>query len=607
VTDDLFAAEIAGIHDPRADAGGPARLGRALPWAAPATAGPLSVSGGRSGAAGTVRVRVAGCVHGAVALGGELGCPPQTAAADVVAAGYARWGPGVLSRLSGPFALVAWDLAGDRGLLAQDQLGGRSLFTVEDGPRTCFATEVALLVRLLPHRPPPDELAMAHHLVDHSVPDGRMLHRGVRRLGGGRHIELSSAGRTRGRHWAPSFESPVRASRAELAAGLRDALAAATARAAPAPGTGAVLLSGGLDSSIVTALAAPRSSGLRAYAAGFPAEPALDETRWAAMVAEEARVPLSTVPVDARDPLAAAEEFARTWALPLPAPGIVIEAPLIAAARAAGARVALDGQGGDEVLGPAHFVVADRVRHGRLLEALRLARRYPGIGSAPSSASLRLVLTGVGVRGAVPPGIHDAVRRRRAPTRYVPGWLRAGPAALFRDHEDPWRWKRLDGPRWWAALADTLTRGRERADIADYVRRRARLGGLEGRSPLLDLGLVEYVLRLPPETNFDPVVSRPLAREALRGVLPADVLARPDKSDFAAFYHQALTAEPTLRRIRALLDPRRAAIGAFVDLPRVHRELLNRPPVVGAPGWRRWSVQTWNIATGELWLHCNVV
>ena len=607
MTEELFGAEIAGVHDLRADAGGEDRLRRALPWTAPTTFGALVLSGGRSGAAGTVRVRIAGRIDGTDALGRDLGLPPHAAAPDVVAAGYGRMGLEVLSRISGPFALVAWDLAADRGVLAQDQLGGRSLFTFEDGSRVWFATEVALLLRLLPRRPPPDELAMAHHLVDHSVPDGRMLHRGVRRLGGGRHMQLSPGGHVPRRHWAPRFAAPVGVPRAELATGLRHALAGAAARAAPAPGTGAVLLSGGLDSSIVTALTAPRSSGLQAFAAGVPSDPAVDETRWAAMVAEQAQVRLSTVPVGAPDPLAAAEEFTSAWALPLPAPGIVIEAPLIAAARAAGARVALDGQGGDEVLGPAYFVVADRLRHGRALAAVRLARRYPGIGAAPSRASLRLVLTGVGVRGAVPPALHDAVRSRRAPTRYAPPWLRAGPAALFREHEDPWRWKRLDGPRWWAALADTLTRGRERADIADYVRRRARLGGLEGRSPLLDLGLVEYVLRLPPETNFDPVVSRPLAREALGGVLPARVLARPDKSDFAAFYHRALTAEPTLRRIRALLDPRRAAIGAFVDLTRVRRELLDRPPDVGAPGWRGWAVQTWNITTGELWLHRNVV
>jgi asparagine synthase (glutamine-hydrolysing) len=433
-----------------------------------------------------------------------------------------------------------------------------------------------------------------------------MLYDGVRRLGGGRHLEISSRDRTPGRHWAPRFAPPFTAPRTELAAGLRGALEAATARAAPATDAGAVLLSGGLDSSIVTALAAPRAAGLRAYAAAFPAARELEETRWAAMVAQQAGVPLASVPVDTPDPLAAAEAYTAAWALPLPAPGIVIEAPLIAAARAAGARIALDGQGGDEVLGPAYFVIADRIRRGRAVAAWRLARRYPGLGPAPSPRSLRLVMAGFGVRGAVPPRIHDAVRRRRPATRYAPAWLHPATAAAFLRHEDPWRWKRLDGPRWWAALADTLTRGRERADIADYVRRRARLGGLEGRSPLLDLGLVEFVLRLPPETNFDPVVSRPLAREALRGTLPPPVLARSDKSDFAAFYHRALAEGPVLQRIRTLLDPGRAAVGAYVDLPRVRRELLDRPPAVGAPGWRRWAPQTWNITTAELWLAANV-
>ena len=109
----------------------------------------------------------------------------------------------MLGHVSGPFALVAWDRAARRGLLAQDQLGGRSLFTFEDGPRLWFATEVAVLLRLLPRRPEPDELALAYHLVDHSIPDGRMLYRGVSRLGAGASLELSDAGRTARRHWAP--------------------------------------------------------------------------------------------------------------------------------------------------------------------------------------------------------------------------------------------------------------------------------------------------------------------------------------------------------------------------------------------------------------------
>ena len=79
------------------------------------------------------------------------------------------------------------------------------------------------------------------------------------------------------------------------------------------------------------------------------------------------------------------------------------------------------------------------------------------------------------------------------------------------------------------------------------------MGGVEARSPLLDVRLVELALRLPPETNFDPVTSRPLVREALRGALPADVLARRDKRDFSALHHRALLAPHNLERVRTLL------------------------------------------------------
>jgi hypothetical protein len=127
------------------------------------------------------------------------------------------------------------------------------------------------------------------------------------------------------------------------------------------------------------------------------------------------------------------------------------------------------------------------------------------------------------------------------------------------------------------------------------------MNGLDGRSPLLDLGLVELVLRLPPETNFDPVTSRPLVRQALQGALPPDVLARRDKSNFSAYYHRTLLAEHTFSQLRQLLG-RQAAVGEFVDLQRVNHLLLESPPAVGEPGWRRWAEQVWNIATAELWL-----
>ena len=359
-----------------------------------------------------------------------------------------------------------------------------------------------------------------------------------------------------------------------------------------------------LDSSVVAALAAPRAPDLQAIAAAFP-EPELDETSWARRVADGTGVALTTVPIEQREPLDAAEAYLRAWELPLPTPGILVEAPLVAAAARLGAGVVLDGQGGDELFGAAHFLIADRVRRLRPLSAWRLSRRHPWLGDDPPLRHVRRVFTSVGVRGALPPGLHERARRRRPAARYTPAWLRPGPARLYAESQDPWRWKRLDGPRWWAALADTLTRGRETADLADYVRRRGAMGSVQARSPLLHLGLVELALRMPPETNFDPVTSRPLVREALAGALPADVLARRDKRDFSGLHHRLLSSGPNLERIRRLLDERSAAVGAYVDLRRLHREHLDRPPAVGDPGWRPWAVHVWNVVTAELWLRGN--
>lgn len=580
-----MTGELAGIHEPsgRADA---ERLRRALPGAHVVDEGPFALACTAPEWSNGICVGLAGRV--------------QRASATVLAADYACRGAGLLDRIRGPYALAIWDRDARRGLLAQDQLGGRSLFTYREGRRLLFATEVGLLLALLDKRPGPDELALVYHLVEHSVPDGRMLYEGVRRLGGGRHLELSEAGHVERTHWAPRYEPPLRAPRAELAARLRAALTEAVADAVS--DDAALLLSGGVDSSAVAAVAPP---GLRAISAVFPDEPELDETSWAARVADHLGMPLELAQVEGDDPLDAAEAYLRAWHLPLPVPGLIVERPLLAAAHRLGAQVVLDGQGGDELFGAAHFLIADRVRRLRPVAAWRLARRHPYLGSNPPRRHVRQVLVSVGLRGALPHELQARVRRSRPVERYAPAWLRPDLARLYRDTEDPWGWKQRDGPRWWAWIAETLTRGRERADVADYLRRRGLMAGVEARSPLMDLGLVELVLRLPPETNFDPVTSRRLVRESLDGALPRAVLERSDKRDFAPFYHRRLQTPDSLARLRTMLDERSALVGAYVDLGRVRRELLDRPPAVGEPGWRTWAVHVWNVATAEQWLRAS--
>jgi asparagine synthase (glutamine-hydrolysing) len=601
---DLLEHELAGMHHRRGTADVDV-LRRALPNATVVDAGPLAFASPTPGSAGSVWAGVAGRVRDAATLRRKLDLPIATPVEQALAAGFARWDGALLTELRGPFALIAWDREARRGVLAQDQLGGRSLFTFVDGPRLLFATEVALLLHMIPRRPEPDELALAYHLVDHSVPDGQTLFRGIRRIGGGRHLELSDAGHVERRHWAPRYQPPLSEPRADLAGRLRDELSAAIGDAVPADRASALLLSGGLDSSVVAGLAARRHSRMRAISAVFPAEPELDETRWSRQVAQHTGLQLTTVEIERREPLDAAEAYIGAWQLPLPVPGNIIEDPLVATASRLEARVVLDGQGGDELFGAAYYAISDRLRRLRPVAAWRLTRRMPWMGQAPSRRLVRQVFKDVGVRGALPHRLHARLRRHQDAGRNVPGWLGPRAALLYREAEDPWRWKRLDGPRGWAWLADTLTRGRETADIADYVRRRARVHGVEARSPLLDLGLVELTLRLPAEINFDPVLARPLVREAVRDALPAEVLARPDKRDFAALHHRLLHKPENMARVRQLLEEGTPLVGAYVDLGRFRREVLDRPAAVGAPNWRMWAVHVWNVATAEMWLRNN--
>jgi asparagine synthase (glutamine-hydrolysing) len=352
----------------------------------------------------------------------------------------------------------------------------------------------------------------------------------------------------------------------------------------------------------VAALASRSIPAMEAFSARFPDDPQLDETAWAGQVADHTGIRLTTVPIERRDPLQAGARYVDAWQLPLPVPGIFIDEQLLATARAHGATVAIDGQGGDELFGASHFLISDYLRRFRLLAAWRLARRNAWGGSTAPRRQVWRLLTQVGGRGALPPMLHEATRRLRPAERYAPAWLRPELMRLYHETENPWRWKQLDGPRWWAWLADTLTRGRETADIANYLRRRARMAGLEALSPLLDVGLVELMLRMPPEANFDPVLTRPLVREALRGALPPAVLARRDKGDFSALQHRTLLAPENLQAIRRLLDDRSAEVGAYVDMVRFRRAYLDEPPAVGEPHWRIWAIHVWNVVTAETWL-----
>jgi asparagine synthetase B (glutamine-hydrolysing) len=272
--------------------------------------------------------------------------------------------------------------------------------------------------------------------------------------------------------------------------------------------------------------------------------------------------------------------------------------PLLRRAAHEGITVMLDGEGGDELFGCSEYLLADRILRGDIRGAISLARRFPGVGDDPKTGLLWALVREYGLKGAAPHGLHRMMRRVFGADRYAPRWLKPPSAKRYLELHDEWAWKKRGGPRWWGYLADLLTSGRERIGVYDLLRQRASLAGLANRHPLLeDIDLVELVLRVPPELAFDPELTRPLARDAVVGLLPDEIRLRPDKVDFSRLLIEALSG-PDRALATQLLGAKDAELWAYAE-PKEVGKLLETPLERRGPVWARVVSR---LATTESWL-----
>jgi asparagine synthase (glutamine-hydrolysing) len=562
------------------------------------SSGPLTITSSNVQPCGVaVRPNLCG-FHGYVAnlpqICNRLSLPLSTPPAAAVSELTRRDGLDAISQLRGAFILAVWDDDVRRGVIATDHLGAGGLFFWSDGRRLLFGSEIRAVLDLLSRTPSPDDDTLTRWLAN-DAPGAKTLYEGIFRLPGGEMIELVPGAWSSRRYWQLDYAPAPRGSADEYAVSVRRAAAGAVRSRLARGETTGILLSGGLDSSSIAALARGSGESLHGYSAVFPDDPEADESSLIELFSRSAGIPTTTLAVGGGSMLAPALEYLGEWRVPSVSPNLLFATPLVREAAHGTSSVLLDGEGGDELFGFSPYVFADLLMHGRLVRALRLASRIPGLSDEPRGKVLRSVLREWALKGALPHAVHRAARRWR-PEHYGAPWLTRAAARRHGRSTDRWRWKRIDGPRWWASLADHVTESRQRSGAHDFLRHKSTLGGLQGRHPYLeDVDLTVQMLSLPPELSFDPTFDRPILRRAMKGLMPEEIRLRQQKSYFNVLLHRVLVDTDRDALLGLLHD--RAEVAAYVRVD-VVRSYLQGAPTRPAT----WGPIVWRAATAECWL-----
>ena len=264
-----------------------------------------------------------GCIYNHKELRRELEAAGyrffSTSDTEVLLKGYHQWGTKLVDRLVGMFAFCLVERDSGRALLARDRLGVKPLYLAEGPGWLRFASTLPALLAGGEADTGVDPVALHHYLTFHAVvPAPRTIVRGVTKLPPATMLEVEPDGRRREtRYWEPvTADGPAELGTPEewqdaVGAGLRVAVERRLVADVPV----GVLLSGGLDSSLIVALLRERGQDeLSTFSIGFETigDEEGDEFRWSDAVAghfetdhHKLEVPTGTV-LDALEPTVAA-------------------------------------------------------------------------------------------------------------------------------------------------------------------------------------------------------------------------------------------------------------------------------------------------------------
>jgi asparagine synthase (glutamine-hydrolysing) len=495
----------------------------------------------------------------------------STSDTEVVGKAYHRWGTDCVQHFFGMFAFGIVERGSGRLVLARDRLGIKPLYLSEQPGRLRFASTLPALLAGGDVDTSLDVVALHHYMTFHAVvPPPRTLLTGVRKLPPATVRVVEPDGRSTDTvYWSPSHD------RASRYAGLSerdwedlvlDGLRTAVQRRMVADVPVGVLLSGGIDSSVIVALLAEQGQhGLQTFSIGFErvGDREGDEFHYSDIVAREYATDHHQIMVPTDDLFTGLDGMLGAMSEPMVSHDC-IAFYLLSKYVSRHVKVVQSGQGADEILAGYDW--------------------YPPLAGLPDD-DVDAALATYSAR------FFDRTHAELADV-LNPQWLAPGDPsrALAAEH--------FARPGAGGALDRALRLDSQVMLVDDPVKRvdtMTMAWGLEARTPFLDHEFVELCAAVPPELKLAHG-GKGVLKEASRQVLPAEIIDRR-KGHFPVPAIIDLQG-PYLERVRdALLSPAAEERGLF--RPEYVDRLLADP--------NRWrtnlgSNQLWQIGLLEMWL-----
>jgi len=471
-----------------------------------------------------------------------------TSDTEVLLKAYLEFGPDCVKRLNGMFAFVLYDRPRKRLMAARDHFGLKPLYFFQGKEEWLFASEIKAL---LAHPAVPAEAnpnSIREYAVFQYVLDEETFFHGVRKLRPGHYflIDTESGDLRAERYWDLDFTVDSHHTQEYFIEKLRFLLGDAIRLQLQSDVPVGTTLSGGVDSSLVTLLAARQTPAvLTCFTGAFRDGPGFDETPYAREVARLAGAVSREVFPSAADFIDTMSDLVYFMDEPAGGPGLFPQY-MVAREAARHVKVVLGGQGGDEIFGGyARYSVAylEQALKGAITETndegehivslksilpnLPVLREYTpllgrfwqaGLFEPMAGRYFRLIDRSGGDRSMFTPDFRAGFDDRLIFERFL---------QIF-DHPQTLSYYNKMVHFDLTAGLPALLQVEDRMTMAC---------GIEGRAPLLDRRVAELVASIPPNMKFHGGELKHILKTIASDILPPVVLKRKDKMGFPVPLH----------------------------------------------------------------------